>query len=727
MSITTEDYGFLKSERWHSFLECTAQGLQLCLSIVILDKPVFQSSRICPVCQSEFQDAATIPDLQNHKLSKVQETIDLRTEDTLLTFPLGSGIRMIAQECLCVKETVYPKLLERATIAAKLLTNFLASFKHEFNCGQRALELSILRQMNHIVISLFHGDTDALKKSLELILSALIILLEAEGSWVQIDNQGDPYIKGDEFLVKAYLTGAEGTAQHVDITYGQSKCNLGVLSPVDKEHSGELISLMAQECAIILEIDNLFRLLNNQLARVLGEVGSAVFIINQRKTITYINKAAENLLNRTFLNLVGVSILDIEGPWVSIINSEIGFPVNGQMESLQRDQEEDKQCWVDWQVSPIFEDKVIVGWLIMLDDRSDFYRWQSAARQAERFATTSMMVGALAHELRNPLSAAKGLLQLMTRKRNQVQTAGYVDLVLREIDRVTRLLNEFLLLGKPAAILPEPLDLISFIEELSPLLEGEAIGTDIQVLVDYSKGVAPINADAGQLTQVILNLVRNAVQSVVASERENGLVKISLDQGLDKVELCIEDNGSGFAPGIIEQLFTPFFTTKERGTGLGLAVVKAIINNHEGEIEASNKPEGGAIFKILLPNSCIAEIEVDVALIINDLVLSYSLEKALKVLDYRVKVFKMSALNRDILSKVLPNQVVIEGLIDEEKLIVIEEIHKQLPEAKFMVLGDLPEAFAKRLEEKGFKIIKKPADINQIVSRIRNIDIKAIS
>ena len=147
----------------------------------------------------------------------------------------------------------------------------------------------------------------------------------------------------------------------------------------------------------------------------------------------------------------------------------------------------------------------------MVDDRSDYYRWQSAARRAERFASTSMMVGTLAHELRNPLSAAKGLLQLMIRKRNPEQTKGYVDLVLREIDRVTRLLNEFLLLGKPASISTEPLDLVTFIEELLLLLEGEADGTDIQVLFKAEK-VAPVRADAGQITQVILNLVRNAVQ-----------------------------------------------------------------------------------------------------------------------------------------------------------------------------------------------------------------------
>ena len=721
MSISTEGYGFLKSARWLSFLECTSRGLQLNLSIISDNGNIeFQSARTCSVCQNQFADFFPVLDLNSNGSTNIQETMDLITEDTILTFPLGPGLRMVAQECLCAKETVYPTLKDRATIAAKLLTNFLTSFKYEFNSGQRGLELSILRQMNHIVLSLFHGDTDALKRSFELILSALIIILEAEGSWVQFGNeQTDIFIKGDEFLVNAYLTGAEGVAQQADISYGQCKCNLGVLTPFDKDQATELISLMAQECAIILEIDNLFRFLNKQLAKVLGAVNSAILLIDHRKNVTYVNKAANKIFNKSFINLVGVPMVNIAGPWVSIIEAGITFPVQGQMENLKQDREDDNQCWVDWQVAPIYEEKDVVGWLVMVDDRSDYYRWQSAARRAERFASTSMMVGTLAHELRNPLSAAKGLLQLMTRKRSPEQTKSYVDLVLREIDRVTRLLNEFLLLGKPALISPESLDLVTFIQELLPLLEGEAIGTDIHIIFNPEK-VAPVRADVGQLTQVILNLVRNAVQSL--GKNENGIVKISLDQVNDKVELCIEDNGPGFAPGAIDQLFTPFFTTKERGTGLGLAVVKAIIHNHDGEIEANSSQLSGAVFTITLPIASIEDKEVDVTLIVNDKILSYSLQTALKVLNYRVKALEMSDFENGTINihGVLPKLVIIEGLLDNNKLIKIEEIHKRWPEINILVLGDVPQKKAKDFEEKSIKILDRPFEMTQIISTIKN-------
>lgn len=722
MSVKGEDYDFLKSERWLSFLECTALGLQLHLTIISVNgNLLFKSSGICSVCQNVFEDLFPVVDIEFNGFKSIQKTMDLKTKANVWTFPLGKGLLMVAQECLCCKEMVYPALEERSSIAAKLVSNFLSSFKSTFSSGQRAIELSVLRQMNYIVLSLFHGDTDALKRSLELILSALIILLEAQGSWVRFGNgQSNIYIKGDEFLVNAYLNDQEGFAQQVDIFYGQTQCNLGVLTSVDQEPVTELISLMAQECSIVLEIDNLFSLLNNQLTRVLGGVDSAIFLINQRKNVTYLNKAAEELFNKSFVNLVGVSMLTIDGPWVSVIDAGITLPVNGQMESLKKDQDDHDSCWIDWKVSPIIDDKLIVGWLVMVDDRTDYYRWQFAARRAERFATTSMMVGTLAHELRNPLSAAKGLLQLMTRKRSPEQVRGYVDLVLREIDRVTRLLNEFLLLGKPALISAEPLNLVTFIEELLPLLEGEAIGTDIEVLFNAQK-VAPVNVDAGQLTQVILNLVRNAVQSLGGT----GIVKISLGQVNDKVEVCIQDNGPGFAPDVIDQLFTPFFTTKETGVGLGLAIVKAIIHNHDGEIVASNVPQGGAIFTITLPTASIEAKEVDVALIVNDMVLRYSLEKALKVLNYRVKVLGMSDFENGTISNtsVLPKLVIIEGLLDNNKLIKIEEIHRICPGIDIMVLGDLSQKDAKNFQEKGIKILDRPVEITQIISTIKNITI----
>ena len=135
---------------------------------------------------------------------------------------------------------------------------------------------------------------------------------------------------------------------------------------------------------------------------------------------------------------------------------------------------------------------------------------------------------------------------------------------MRELDRVNRLLNEFLLLGRPAELDPEPLDLQAFLQELRPLLEGEAVLSGVELQMNLEP-VPPVAADPGQLTQVVLNLVRNAVEA--AGQR--GLVRLILRGAGDNVTFSVHDNGPGLTPEVRERLFQPFFTTKERGTGLG--------------------------------------------------------------------------------------------------------------------------------------------------------------
>ncbi len=245
---------------------------------------------------------------------------------------------------------------------------------------------------------------------------------------------------------------------------------------------------------------------------------------------------------------------------------------------------------------------------------------------------------------------------------------------------------------------------ISFVADNLLLLAFKEEGLQLKRYLKQTRGYA--------------NLAIRAVQSL----GETGIVKISLRQINEMVEVRIQDNGLGFASGVLDQLFTPFFTTKERGTGLGLAVVKAIIHNHDGEIEASNMPQGGALFTFTLPIASFERKEVDVALIIQDKILGYSLEKALNALDYRVKVLEMKDFENGTIdiNDILPKIVIIEGSLDEDTLIKLEDIHKYWPRINMIVMGDFPQKKAKVFQEKGIRIIAKPFEITQIISTIKN-------
>lgn len=621
------------SDRWTSFLESTAAGLQLELLIISQDEKLsLKVPTVCPGCQAVFAPNFDI----NRIPSNPNGVLQLENGFSAFTCSLKSGLVMLAAECQCMRDKIHPSLANRGQVAAKLLNSFQMALSEGIEGGHRAVELSTLRQLNHLVLSLCQGDEHALNNTFDLILSAVIILLDAVGSWLEFSDPKLPtlIIIGDEESVAAARSNPLLLESFVIEIGNQNVGKLGVVLPSDIDQASVLLPLMAEECVIAVEIHNLFRLLNKQLNQVLGAAACAVLLIDKRLEITFANKRAEVLMKRSHIDLLGSSISNWKGPWLAYLNSETCIPVRGEMEYFPCDTDPADPCWVDWQLSPLLEGSTIMGWLLLIDDRTDYYRWQEAARQAERFAATATMVGALAHEMRNPISAATGLLQLMGRKRDPEQTRNYTNLVLRELDRVTSLLNEFLLLGKPANIEIEPLDPAAFLRDLLPLFQGEADGLEVELILDIDPTVSTIAADSGQLTQVMLNLVRNAIQAVSRC----GQVTVCLRERNGLVCIDVIDNGPGLTPEALNNLFRPFFTTKERGTGLGLPVVQAIMHNHGGKIVAANNPEGGAIFSLSFQATKKGtDRAVDVLIAMDDKMFTHPVEQALISAGFKVR------------------------------------------------------------------------------------------
>jgi len=703
----------LESERWSSFLESTADGLQLELTIISLDGSIQRKvPAVCPMCRSVLRPPGKA-DIKK-VFSGLQGELELKNGKAFAS-PLLNGLIMIAMECHCVMNKAGIPLVNRGRIATKLLSSFQKALSEGIEGGQRAVELSTLRKLNHFVLSLCQGERSALQKSFDLILSAVIILLDAAGSWLEFTDPELPdlVIKGDGDMVKAARQNPVAfNAITVEVSHKGSEGKLGVIFPRDQDQAAFLIPLLSQECTIALEIYYLFRLLNKQLNRVLGAVTSAVVLIDKRHNITYANKKAEVLMKRPHNELPGSPITDWKGPWLDYLNSETVESVRGEKELFKTEADPLSRYWVDWQVSPLLEESTIMGWLLLFDDRTEYYRWQDAARQAERLEITSTMVGALAHELRNPISAAKGLLQLMGRRSDPEQSRNYSDLVLRELDRVTRLLNEFLLLGKPADIEIEPLDPVAFLRDLFPLFEGEVNGMDIEIISDIQPEVSPIAADTGQLTQVMLNLVRNAVQAVTIT----GKVIISLRERDGQVFIDVEDNGPGLTPEVYSNLFKPFFTTKERGAGLGLAVVQAIVHNHGGMITASNKPEGGAVFSLSFPVIGKGKIDkIDVVIAVREDLLFYPAERALISAGFRVMTYSSLELANREADRYCPGLIITEYTEDIKWSKLLSECKSHWPNAKFLLLRSAP---GKSLpEQTGFiNYLDYPLDLTQLIS-----------
>lgn len=704
----------LESDRWSAFLESTAAGLKLNLVLVSpgIDN-YYQAPETCPCCRKAYPRLAASDIAVPFNKSRGAGEFITESGARAAAKVLKDNLLLIARECDCVRDTERLELKERAAIAGNILSSFQGALSEIFTGGRRAVELLALRQMNQIVLSTFQGEGNGLGQSIDLILSALVILLDARGSWLEYHDgeRRNLLVKGDGAAVKLFLKDNKGRAETVDIDASSINGRLGVLAPAEPEQAAALLPLLVQECVIAFEISHLFKLLQNRLAQVLGAVSSSVLLVDGQGVISYLNKAAEKLLRLPYLNIIGQPLVDLPGPWVPYFNENAESIVVGRMDPINQGHE---LRWVDWQMSPVLDGETTVGWLIMAEDRTDYMSWQETARQAERLAVTATMVGALAHEMRNPLSAARGLLQLIGRKKEPEKVKGYTDLVLRELDRITRLLNEFLLLGRPAEMNAEPLEPESFINELLPLILGEGETAGAKVEIEMGK-TSPVAGDPGQLTQVVLNLVRNAVEAA----GQDGLVNLSLRGTPEGMALSIRDSGPGLNADVLSKLFRPFFTTKERGTGLGLAVSQAIAHNHGGDITACNAPEGGAVFTLTLPACKVFEggdSPIDVIIASADELVSYPGARVMRAAGLKTAVYANIA---DALQKT-DNHKPGVLIVDQDSLTggLVDCIRQTWPSTSVIIIavpGD------KHDDAENLHYVQRPVDYAGLAGKVRSL------
>jgi signal transduction histidine kinase len=247
------------------------------------------------------------------------------------------------------------------------------------------------------------------------------------------------------------------------------------------------------------------------------------------------------------------------------------------------------------------------------------YRTERENMRVDRLATVSLVAAGLAHEIRNPLTAIKGFVQLMSRKPDQPVQPAHLHIMLTEIERIERLTNEFRMLARP----PRPpqykfIDLIPVIRDVLLLIDRQAAdrGASITFQVEAAgqnrlfwplfvdADCAPedffkVRGDDGQIKQVLLNLLRNAIEATGT----DGRIQVSIKKDEQYVIVDVQDSGGGIAPEILTQIGTPFFTTKESGTGLGLSLCFSIIQQHGGKIEINSVLNRGTIVTIRLPKA----------------------------------------------------------------------------------------------------------------------------
>jgi two-component system sensor histidine kinase HydH len=229
-------------------------------------------------------------------------------------------------------------------------------------------------------------------------------------------------------------------------------------------------------------------------------------------------------------------------------------------------------------------------------------RLQSAERERirnDQMAALGQLAAGLAHELRNPLTAMKTIVDAARRQpqRNSIDSR---DLAVfdEEIQRLNRSLQSFLDYARPPATTKRLVDLGMIAEKTRQLLAGRAEQQSIRVSIEQPEGPVRVQADPEQLHQVLLNLLLNAFDAI--GDQGQAILRIAQD-GQGFAVITVVDSGPGISQAVRERLFEPFVSTKGSGTGLGLTICRRIVEDHGGQIEAADGSTGGAIFTVKFP------------------------------------------------------------------------------------------------------------------------------
>ncbi|EEZ7851028.1 two-component system sensor histidine kinase ZraS [Escherichia coli] len=223
---------------------------------------------------------------------------------------------------------------------------------------------------------------------------------------------------------------------------------------------------------------------------------------------------------------------------------------------------------------------------------------QDEMKRKEKLVALGHLAAGVAHEIRNPLSSIKGLAKYFAERAPAGGEAHQLAQVMaKEADRLNRVVSELLELVKPTHLSLQAVDLNTLINHSLQLVSQDANSREIQLRFTANDTLPEIQADPDRLTQVLLNLYLNAIQAI----GQHGVISVTASESGTGVKISVTDSGKGIVADQLEAIFTPYFTTKAEGTGLGLAVVHNIVEQHGGTIQVASQEGKGSTFTLWLP------------------------------------------------------------------------------------------------------------------------------
>ncbi len=346
---------------------------------------------------------------------------------------------------------------------------------------------------------------------------------------------------------------------------------------------------------------------------VLASLTDAIVLVNENGMATYGNPAAEQLLGLPQKQIRGRSCAALFGHSPSVLQL-----IERARRSAQAQAQAGETLVCGRRAfparvvtSPLFN-RVgrFLGVSVLVQDLSYQRAREEEAERRERLQQLAALASGLAHEFKNPLGGIKGAAQLLARRLDGDPAAReYIEVMIREVDRLSALVEQLLRLGAPPPPNLRPLNIHPLINQVVLRARQNPMAREVAVQAEFDPSLPLVRGDGDQLKQVLLNLVLNACEAMGGKGTIRLATRLETDFHLVRdqnppsrfVRIEVADTGPGIDPAFRERIFEPFFTTKPRGTGLGLAISQRIVAEHGGMLRAANDPRGGAVMTLNLP------------------------------------------------------------------------------------------------------------------------------
>lgn len=331
---------------------------------------------------------------------------------------------------------------------------------------------------------------------------------------------------------------------------------------------------------------------------VLENMSEAVIVIDDNKNISLFNKSAEKLFNQKSVAVLGRSLSDL-------LDGTFNFLVLTKTDAHQTFEKEieinGEIKYLSFTLSTLNDpDTNQKKHTIVIKDLTETRRLEENAKRNEKLSAMGELASGVAHEIRNPINAIGMIAQRLNKEfipQDNEKEYSEITLLLRnEVNRINKIITQFLNYAKPLDINPQQVEINSYLNEVYKLFETQAKQRSVYFNL---KGNDKFNVhiDADLIRQALLNIITNAFDAV----KENGVVSIGYYKQKEDLVIEISDNGIGISPEHQKKIFDLYYTTKKDGNGLGLSITQKIISQHKGSITLQSKVNNGTTFKIILP------------------------------------------------------------------------------------------------------------------------------